>query len=133
MLDQQGDEPIDRLVEVVVDENDIVAMGMVALPSGADQAAMDGRVVFRPPAAKPLLQLPEPGGVDEEEERRRRPLPDLQRPLDLDLEDDVQPLTQALDDRLDRGPVEVPGKLGEFEKARRIRACSRNSSLLTKK
>src|SRR3954466_1110844 len=76
VLDQEIDEPIDRAVEVVVDEDHVVAVRMVALPAGADQAAMDGRVVFRPSAAKPLLQLPEPRGVDEQEERRRRVLPD---------------------------------------------------------
>src|SRR5690242_5973316 len=95
-------------------------MRVIAFPPGANQAAMDGRVVLRPAVAEPFLQLPESRHVDEDVQRRRSSLADLERPFDLDFEDDILPSTEALDDRLDRGPVEVPGELGEFEEGATI-------------
>jgi len=96
VLNQQLDQPIGRLIEIVVNQDGVVAVGMVPLPAGADQAAMDRRVVLRAPVPQPLLQLPEPWHVDEDIKRRGGVLADLERPLDLDLQDHANRAVRTL-------------------------------------
>src|SRR6266446_6470440 len=53
---QQGQEFLDATVEVIIDQHDIVAMGLVQFVAGDPQPLENGRVGFRSALAQALLQ-----------------------------------------------------------------------------
>src|SRR4051812_17543128 len=95
---QGRDEILDATVKVVVDQKNVVPVGFRQLLTRLAQPPEDRRLVLGAAAPQPLFEHLEPGGFDEDKECGRGGFPDLERPTDLDLQEDRSPGGQRVED-----------------------------------
>ena len=83
-------------VDLVVDDDVIVESGLAVFLAGSGQAPFDRLGALGPAALQPTAQFLQRGRNDEDLYRLRHLVPDLAGALDLDIEQDVQPLGKPL-------------------------------------
>src|SRR4029077_797496 len=115
LLQDDGREHLARPAGIIIDDNITIPIVTFTLSQGYGQAPGDRPVVVERPAAQAPLQILVAGGHDEDAGRFRIAADHLLGALDVDVEQDVDPLLQTREDLVARGAVEVVVHLRPFE------------------
>src|SRR6516165_7745075 len=83
---QNIEKRLDRRVELVVDQLNVVPVGLGKLFAGLDQAALNRGLAVRTAVEQTLGEGTEAGRLDEHEQRSGYDLPDLHRPRHFNLQ-----------------------------------------------
>src|SRR5512140_3549063 len=105
----------ERGLEQLIDYNEVEVLGLCHLDARIGQARGDHLGSVFTTALQPLLQFGPARRQDEDEDRVRKQLLDLQRALPVDLEHHVIAVHQTFLDRGARGAVQMPMHLRPLE------------------
>jgi len=114
-LNKSGDQVINRTVQVVVHQLDIVQVRLLVLPTGVGQPALDDLFGVGRSPSEPLLEDLEAGDRHEDEQGRRDSLLDLERSLDINLQEDAFLAGEGLSNGAGGSPIESAVYLGPFK------------------
>src|SRR5271157_4831078 len=116
VLNQDCRQLVNRPLQIVVDQMNVVTLGQLELPPGVCQPPLDRRLVIGAPGPQPPLEHVQTRRPHEDQEGARHSLTHLNPPLHVDHQDHAGSLPQCLAHRLGRCPVAMAMHLGRLEK-----------------
>jgi hypothetical protein len=111
---QNRDEFLDRTVKLVIDHMKIILFGHFELATRVGQSAIDRGVVVGPSLPQSGFQNIQAWSLDEDQDRTGYFLSNLEPPLDVDHQQDTDPLSHRLPHGLGGCAVEVAMDVGVF-------------------
>src|SRR5271166_1355671 len=105
VLNQNCRQPVNRPLQVVVDQMDVVTLGQLELPPGVGQPPLNRRLVIGASGPQPLLEHIHAGCPNEDQEGAGHLRTHLNSPLHIDHQDQAGSLLQCPAHRLGRCSV----------------------------